>query len=120
MWIPYALYGILGFMGLWLLRHRLLYLKVRNWVIYLLLYSFFVALFTCTRADALVVLAEHWDVHLFAPVIMLFAHMLSFFHCYRDSFKDIPLEHVRNADSVANAVQIVRSLSFEVRVLLLT
>jgi hypothetical protein len=47
-------------------------------------------------------------------------YFLSFFVCYRESFKDIPMADMKNANSVAIAVQTVRSLSFEIRVLLLT
>lgn len=97
---------------------------VGAWAVYLFVYSFFVALCTCFRADAIINLAEHREYLLPATVMNFFCSiwesMLSICFRHRDSFKDIPMSEVSNPDSMANAVQIVRSLSQEIRVLLLT
>lgn len=129
-----------GFCMLQLVSCRLLFVGVSNWTVYLLLYSFFVAASLCYRADATYFLVEHQFIvvpdfvfDLYMDYCATYIQQLSdiwagfyanvvqsSFQCYRESFKDIPMEAVGSPDSMANAVQIVRTLPFDSRVILLT
>lgn len=123
-WFPYLAYAVLCIMQLQIMSYRQLQIGVRNWTVYQALYCFFLALFVCCRANAAFVLAQSGFLVLPSPVTEVFVRIWEFlaslFLCYGDSLKDIPMDQIGNRESIPNAVQIVRSLPFEIRVLLLT
>ena len=123
-WFPYMCVMATCYALLWFTSYSLVFGGVKQWTVYLLVYHVLLAVALVQLADLSFTLLETDVVHVTSLVMDgLNAFVLwiwSFMLCYRDSFKDMPMEAVGNPDRVRNAAQIVLSQSFEVRVLLQT
>lgn len=103
------------FVFAWLFSSWAICLKINKWNVYVLQKRFLFAVLLCVRADFMFLTLSPDILQLIDSV---WSNLFGFLISYRESFKDIHFEKISDPESITRAIQIVGSLSFEVRVLL--